>query len=142
MYCAELFCKDGHQSRFCINSPDSRNLLPTLTNQLLPHSLCLAPTQVLTGLQECWGSIRHRTPLIHEDEGILQPTLLIPLEPISPSVFRVPQPTVSQRTLLISSSYILLLLTGSASRAKPKECALMASTDQQGQDDRNKVDYP
>ena len=102
MYPHELFCRDKHLSRFCVNTPNSRNLFPTLPHQVLPHTFCSFPSEVLSGLEKSRRTIRHRTTLIHEDTWVKRPTLLIPLEPVGPSVLGVPQPTVShERPLLI-----------------------------------------
>ena len=95
MYPHELFCRDKHLSGFCVNTPNSRNLFPTLPHQVLPHTFCSFPSEVLSGLQEGGRTIRHRTTLIHEDTRVERPTLLIPLKPIGPSVLRISQPTVS-----------------------------------------------
>ena len=39
-------------SGFRVRTPSSRNLLPPLTHQVLPHPLCLLPAEVSTSLQK------------------------------------------------------------------------------------------
>ena len=99
-FCLRSAMKHRVTSEFCVRSPYSKNLLPTLTHQVLLHPLCLFPQKVLTGFQQSRRPIGYRTTHIHKNPGFPDPCLFVPVEPIGPSVFGIHQPSLCHTNLL------------------------------------------
>ena len=110
-------------------------------DQVLPELLCIVSTKVLTGLQKRRRTIRHRSPHIHKHLWIAQPGLLITVKAICPTLVTVQQPPLTHRTpqQVVHTFYCRC---PARRQGRNRKCALMASTNQQGQDDQKQGRLP
>ena len=101
-------------SRFSRGAPERLAPLPPPNHQVFPHPLRLVLVEVTPGLQERRRPIRHRSPLIHENHGVLRPGPVVPMEAVGPSGLRVHQPSLPHNSFC--SSYVLFLATEELAR--------------------------